>query len=76
MNYEIWKYGQGFNKVCVEDINIKEEILSLKGCRLHCTYYKNRRLEAWDIVYPVSQDTRIMKILKKSDKRKHKKIND
>jgi len=71
MHYEIWKYGHGFNKVCIEDIHIKEGILSLKGCRLHCTYYKNRRLKAWDIIYPVSQYKQVIKIIKRNNKRKY-----
>ena len=68
MNYEIWKYEQGFNKVYVDKIEAKEKILLLEGCRLHCTYYKKGNLKAWDIIYPVSYDKLIVKILRKFDK--------
>jgi hypothetical protein len=70
---KIWKYENGFNKVYVEDIDEKDEILSVKGCKLHCTYYKNGTLKAWDIIYPISQDKKIKIILKQVKKEASRK---
>jgi hypothetical protein len=65
MNYEIWKYGNDDWKLFLDKEEIKNEIITWEGCRLHCNYFQDGKIDGWDIIFPAKQHNRILQYIEK-----------
>lgn len=49
----IWRVFPGWYKVYVEDKALKDQLIRLPDCKVHCVYFNRRfQVTGWDVLFP------------------------